>query len=81
MAKLWFQNSNGKRYLIAEVADYQQAFKEIHKFIDECNQKWPEKEPFQVYYIRSWHEDGYTKLDVGSWSEFFYTDLPYEVLT
>lgn len=64
--KLYFQNSQGKERIIAEVQNEQEAFKEIQKFLDEHN--------FKSYYTRSWMVNGRKKYDVGSWSEFFYLE-------
>lgn len=62
--KLYFENSYGKERLIAEVANEEEAFKEIHKFLDEHN--------FKSYYTRTWMRNKYDKVyDVGSHSEFF----------
>lgn len=63
--KLYFENSYGEERVIAEVANEQEAFKEIHKFCEERN--------FKIYYTRSWKtKSGRTKYDVGSHTEFFY---------
>lgn len=62
--KLYFENSYGEERVIAEVANEQEAFKEIHKFCEERN--------FKIYYTRSWMVDGRKKYDVGSHTEFFY---------
>lgn len=69
--KLYFQNSQGKERVIAEVENEEEAFKEIHKFLDEHN--------FKSYYTRSWMANGRKKYDVGSYSEFFYLDMENEV--
>lgn len=62
--KLYFENSMGERRLIAEPQTEEEAFKEIHKFLDEHN--------FKSYYTRSWQTpDGAKVYDVGSWSERF----------
>lgn len=74
---LYFKNSNGKMRKIARISDKSEindaraaAIKEINKFCDERN--------FKIYYIRIWNTevDGQpmTQFDVGSHSEFFYTD-------
>lgn len=78
MAKLWFQNSNGNERIIANCETMEEVFIEIQKFIDECNRKWPKKNPFKIYYTRVWEEDGMTKLDVGSHTEFFYWEGEYQ---
>ena len=74
MAKLWFRNSKGQERFLTECENLQEVNIEIDKFIAECNEKWPKKTPFKRYYTRIWEEDGRVKIDVGSWSEFFYTE-------
>ena len=65
--KLYFENSMGERRLIAEPNTELDAWNEIHKFCDERD--------FQIYYVRTWQNDeGLTKYDVGSHTEFFYLD-------
>lgn len=65
--KLYFENSYGEERVVAEVKNEEEAFKEIHKFLDEHN--------FKSYYTRSWMVDGRKKYDVGSHTEFFYLDF------
>lgn len=67
MATLWFQNSRGLEREIMKVNDFNDVFTGISNFLKDHN--------YTSYYIRSWKEDGRIKYDVGSWSEFFYTDL------
>lgn len=65
--KLYFENSNGERRVVAEPQTEQEAMKEIYKFCDDRN--------FKIYYVRSWrNEDGLRVYDIGSWSEFFLLD-------
>lgn len=65
--KLYFENSYGKRRIIAEPETEEEANKEIHKFCEDRN--------FKIYYIRTWrNEEGLKVYDVGSWSEFFLLD-------
>lgn len=78
MAKLWFDDHNGNWREIAEVQDFNDVFKEIHKFIDKCNVGRPKDQQFKIYYTRIFEQNEKTKIDVGSWSEFFWTDLKYE---
>ena len=66
--KLYFENSRGIERLIAEVSTEKEAFKEIHKFLDEHN--------YKSYYTRTWMANGRKCFDVGSHSEFFW--LSYE---
>lgn len=65
--KLYFEDSNLKRRLIAEPETEEGAMEFIHAFCEERN--------FEIYYIRSWRDmDGLKVYDVGSWSEFFLLD-------
>ena len=66
--KLYFENSRGKRRLIAEPETEEEAIKEIYKF---CGDR-----DFEIYYVRTWRdEEGFKVFDVGSWSEFFYLEV------
>lgn len=62
--KLYFENSQGVERVIAEVANEEEAYKEINKFCEERN--------FEIYYVRTWMSNGRKKYDVGSHTEFFY---------
>ena len=65
MKKLYFENSYGKRRIIAEVSNDAEAMDEIYNFCNDRN--------FKIYYVRTWTNDNGEKVyDVGSWSEFFY---------
>jgi hypothetical protein len=65
--KLYFENSYGKRRIIAEVSSDAEAMDEIYKFCNDRN--------FKIYYVRTWmNEEGLKAYDVGSWSEFFYLE-------
>ena len=76
---LWFRNSNGVERIIARVENWYDVHRSINDFINQCNESKPENKRFKSYYTRSWKEpDGRTILDVGSWSEFFLTDVPRE---
>lgn len=62
--KLYFENSQGVERVIAEVANEEEAYKEINKFCEERN--------FEIYYVRTWMRNKYDKVyDVGNHSEFF----------
>ena len=74
---LYFNDSRGKMRKIATISDNltaeearAEAVKHMNKFCEERN--------FKIYYIRVWNTeyDGkpMTKFDVGSHTEFFYTD-------
>lgn len=63
--KLYFENSYGKRRIIAEPNTEEEAWREIHKF---CEEK-----QFHIYYARTCQApDGAKCYDVGSHTEFFY---------
>lgn len=64
--KLIFQNRFGEERLIAEPNSIQECYQEINTFLDNHN--------YKSYYTRMWEENGRIKLDVGSYSEFFYVD-------
>ena len=65
--KLIFQNSRGEERVIAEPHDKKEAVKEINKFLDDHN--------FKSYYMNVCEDDnGRLRIDVGSWSEFFYIE-------
>lgn len=65
--KLYFENSRGKRRVIAEPQTEEGAWKAIHAFCEERN--------FTVYYVRTWGDpDGLKWYDVGSHTEFFILD-------
>lgn len=65
--KLYFENSYGKRRIIARPKTEEEAMMKMHKFCEERN--------FKVYYTRSWrNNDGLKVYDVGSWTEFFLLD-------
>lgn len=65
--KLYFENSMGKKRLIAEPKTEQEAMQVIKEFCKERD--------FKIYYTRAWKTpDGFMKYDVGSWSEFFILD-------
>ena len=91
---LWFENSNGIRRKICDCMTWEEVTRSIKEFISQCNankfytarEKYgdnfdPAKvTPFVSYYTRTWKEDGMTKIDVGSHTEFFYWEgeYPYE---
>ena len=63
--KLYFENSMGKRRIIAEPQTDDEAWKEISRF---CKDRG-----FKIYYVREWNaEDGAKAYDIGSHTEFFY---------
>lgn len=66
MYKVIFQNSRKQEREIGTAADMNGAYDVIDKFLDEHN--------FKSYYKRVWEENGRIKVDVGSWSEFFYVE-------
>lgn len=64
MYRIIFENSRHEEREIGTSVDMECAYKIIDKFLNEYN--------FKSYYKRVWEESGRTKVDVGSWSEFFY---------
>ena len=78
--KLWFENAYGKERIISnECNTWEEVHAAIEAFITECNRKWPNKTPFQWYYTRIWQqEDGRTRIDVGSHTEFFIWEGKYD---
>lgn len=62
--KLYFENSNRVRRLIAEPNTRDGAFEAIRAFCEERN--------FKIYYTRIWNTVDGECFDVGSHSEFFY---------
>lgn len=79
---LWFKNSYGQKRIIADCNTTQEVNEAIDKFIAECNIKKARGvgnyRPFVRYYTRVWEEDGMTKLDVGSHTEFFFWEGKYD---
>lgn len=76
MAKrVWFENAYGEEKIIQDTAEtWAEAYDAIQKFIDYCNQDKVALggTPFTIYYVRTWkQEDGRTRIDVGSHTEFF----------
>ena len=74
---LWFENSDGKMRQIADCREWKDVCYCIDKFIEQCNENKPANKQFKSYYMRTWKENGMTKIDVGSWSEFFYWEGEY----
>ena len=81
MAKLWFQNSQGIERWIADCDTWKEVNKCIDLFIEQANVGRPKEKQFKSYYRRMWIEDGRTKIDVGSWSEFFYWENKISAIT
>ena len=78
---LWFEASDGKQFVVTEVNNWQDVWKAIDNFIEDCNSRRPKgTQPFKSYYTRVWKdpESGRTKIDFGSHTQFFYTDLEYD---
>lgn len=75
---LWFENSLGIRRKIADCDTWNDVSYCIEKFIEQANKNKPANAPkFKSYYTRIWKEDGMTKIDVGSHTEFFYWEGEY----
>ena len=67
MYKVTFENSRKQEREIGTAVDINAAYKIIDKFLDEHN--------FKSYYKNVCEiEKGKTRVDVGSWSEFFYVE-------
>lgn len=65
MYTVLFQNISGERRPIGVANDMRMCYKIIDGFLEEKN--------YQSYYTKSWQTDDKTiKIDVGSWSEFFF---------
>ena len=60
------ENSSRTR-VIANVKTEQEAFSEIHKFLEEHN--------YKSYYTRTWFHNNVKIHDVGSYTEFFHLEL------
>lgn len=74
---LWFENKFGEEREIAKVNTWEDVYKEINNFIEECNKR--NRKEFVVYYFRVWQrDDSRYCIDVGSHTEFFITDVPYK---
>lgn len=65
MFKVIFENSRHEEREISTAVDMEGAYKIIDKFLDEHNFKSYYKNVYEI-------EKGKTRVDVGSWSEFFY---------
>ena len=62
--KVYFERTNGELVLISDkITMIEEAWEEIDDFL--------ESKDFKSYYKRAWKVDDYTKVDVGSWTEFF----------
>lgn len=82
---LWFENQIGQEREIAQVNTWEDVYKAIDDFIEQCNKKKMESKEkprlFKRYYSRIWQRgDSRYCIDVGSHTEFFITDLPYTCL-
>ncbi len=65
MYKLQFQNMSGERSTIAVASTEEMCYRAINEFLEEKN--------YHNYYTRVIElGDGSKKIDVGSWSEFFF---------
>lgn len=62
--KVLFKNSQGVKREIATVGTRESAYEEINKFCAERN--------YEIPYYRSIKRGNETKIDVGSYTEFFY---------
>ena len=69
--RVTFQNSKGQEREIGIAETNEDIFKIINKFLDDHN--------FKSYYTRVWEENGRLCYDVGSHTEFFYSQKIEEV--
>lgn len=92
--KVWFEDANGNERVIKNTAlTWAEVDQAINEFIRCCNinkinqakrlygDQYDESKVnlFKRYYTRVWkQEDGRTKIDVGSHSEFFLWEGTYE---
>ena len=74
---LWFENHLGIKRQIYDCETWEDVCRAINKFIEQKNEGKPEDKKFKSYYMRTWEEDGMTKIDVGSWNEFSYWEGKY----
>lgn len=72
--KLYFENTYGNARQIATCKNETEVIQNIHKFINMCNENKPKSKQFKSFYTRTWTENGKTWYDVGSHTEFFYTE-------
>ncbi len=75
MGELYFENHYGERKVIANCDNQEQVYREINKFVDECNKKRRDGKNFKSHYIRTWESDGEIHYDIGSHDEFFHWRL------
>lgn len=69
--KLIFQNSKKEERILAESDSLKECLDKMKEFLKEKN--------FTSYYQRTWEENGRLKIDVGSWTEFFFLEgISYE---
>lgn len=61
---LEIKNSQGESRPLSSPTSTKKLWNDINKFMEEHH--------FKSYYKRLWFEDDKLKIDVGSWSEFFY---------
>lgn len=66
MYKVIFENSRKQEREIGTAVNMDSAYDVIDKFLEEHN--------YKSYYKRVYGVNGRTKVDVGSWSEFFYIE-------
>ena len=72
MAALLFENRHGERRQIADCETWQEVNKAIDNFIAQANAQRFSNRAFERYYTRTGEENGATKIDVGSHTEFFF---------
>ena len=65
---IYFNDNYGRDRFVDTCNNSNEIIPKIKKFVKELNKN------YKIYYIRSWEEEGKTWYDVGSHSEFFFTE-------
>ena len=68
MKNLYFERSNGTIKEIKMNIPEEEVMAEIHTAVAEMNPK------YVIHYVRHWNTNGKTWYDVGSYTEFFFTE-------
>ena len=72
---LIFKNHYDKERIIASPKNREEVFENIHAFVDECNKNRIDGKEFNIYYSNIYMLDSRLKIDIGSYTEFFYCEL------
>lgn len=68
MKNLYFETSNRTVREVKKNIPEEKVIAEIYSYVEKLNPN------YKIYYVRHWNENGKTWYDVGSHSEFFYTE-------